>query len=149
MLAEACRAAHGAFALRWGGFTEALDGRAVPTGGLGRRKGLVAGPRLGRFAVQIGRLLLANTMTVDSLALRQSSRNEAITSLLAKCRVPRDLDWLKTSRKTLMDRRGEGVAIILERSERLSKKRPVYRVLDESELMLTIYAASALDPPGG
>jgi ATP-dependent DNA helicase RecG len=92
---------------------------------------------------------LANTMTVDSLALRQSSRNEAITSLLAKCRVPRDLDWLKTSRKTLMDRRGEGVAIILERSERLSKKRPVYRVLDESELMLTIYAASALDSAGG
>ncbi|MEW6071031.1 MAG: ATP-binding protein [Planctomycetota bacterium] len=92
---------------------------------------------------------LANTMTVESLALRQSTRNEAVTSLLAKCRVPKDLAWLKTSRKTLMDRRGEGVAIILERSERLAKKRPFYDMIDESELRLTILAASALDHAGG
>jgi hypothetical protein len=41
-----------------------------------------------------------------------------------------------------MDRRGEGVSIILERSERLSGRAPVYELPDESELRLTIFAAS-------
>ena len=40
-----------------------------------------------------------------------------------------------------MDKRGEGVSIILTRSEQLSGKRPEYRLNDDSELMLTIFAA--------
>ncbi len=84
---------------------------------------------------------LPNTMTVESLAFRQASRNETITSLLAKCPVPADIPGLETPRATMMDRRGEGVAILLERSERLSGKRPLYELPDESELRLTIYAA--------
>lgn len=88
---------------------------------------------------------LSNTMTIDSLPLRQSARNEAITSLLAKCPVPTDVPGLETTRTTLMDRRGEGVAILLERSEKLSGRRPVYALIDESELRLTIFAASALE----
>lgn len=86
---------------------------------------------------------LANTMTVESLPFRQASRNEAITSLLARCPVPDDIAGLETPRRTMMDRRGEGVAIILERSERLSGRRPAYELLDESELRLTIFAADA------
>lgn len=86
---------------------------------------------------------LPNTMSVDSLAFRQAARNEALTSLLAKCEVPEDLDWLQTGRKTLMDKRGEGVQIILDRSEKLSGRLPEYRVLDDSELLLTIYGGSA------
>jgi predicted HTH transcriptional regulator len=82
---------------------------------------------------------LVNTMTVDSLPLRQSARNEAITSLLAKCPVPSDLPGLKTGRSTLMDKRGEGVGIILERSAVLSGRQPEYRLLGE-ELLLTIWA---------
>lgn len=85
---------------------------------------------------------LANTMTVDSLPFRQASRNETIASLLAKCPVPADIGGLETERSTLMDRRGEGVSIILERSERLSGKRPVYELPDESELKLRIFAAA-------
>ena len=85
---------------------------------------------------------------MDSLALRQASRNETITSLLAKCPVPADIGGLETQRSTLMDRRGEGVSIILERSERLSGRRPVYELLDESELKLTIFAAG-VDPAKG
>jgi ATP-dependent DNA helicase RecG len=85
---------------------------------------------------------LANTMTVDSLPFRQASRNETVASLLAKCPVPADIGGLETQRSTLMDRRGEGVSIILERSERLSGKRPVYELPDESELKLTIFAAA-------
>ena len=94
---------------------------------------------------------IPNTMTVESLPYRQSARNETLTSLLAKCAVPPGLDWLETERRTLMDKRGEGVRIVLESSEALSGKRPEYRLIDESELLLTIFAAKAgrtggLDP---
>jgi hypothetical protein len=41
----------------------------------------------------------------------------------------------------MMDKRGEGVGLILDRSEQLSGKRPVYDLIDESELVLTIFAA--------
>lgn len=84
---------------------------------------------------------LVNTMTTETLALRQASRNEAITSLLAKCVVPRDIPGLETTRSTLMDRRGEGVQIILDRSESLSQRPPKYETIDESELRLTIFSA--------
>lgn len=85
---------------------------------------------------------IANTMTIETLAYRQASRNEAITSLLAKCRVPEEIGGLESQRSTMMDRRGEGVALILERSEGLAGRRPVYQLLDESELLLTVFAAS-------
>jgi predicted HTH transcriptional regulator len=84
---------------------------------------------------------LANTMTVESLPLRQSSRNETITSLLARCQVPENLPGVQTDRRTLMDKRGEGVPIILDRSTALSGRRPEYRVLDDIELLLVIPAA--------
>lgn len=84
---------------------------------------------------------IPNTMTVEDLAYLQSARNETITSLLAKCAVPTDKTRLTTDRRTMMDRRGEGVRIILENSERLSGKLPEYRLIGESELMLTIWAA--------
>ena len=83
---------------------------------------------------------LPNTMTVDSMAFRQSARNEAIASLLAACPVP-DEPWLTTARRTFMDRRGEGVPLVLERSEAISGRRPEYRVLDDAEMELTIFAA--------
>ncbi len=86
---------------------------------------------------------LANTMEIEALPHRQSARNEAITSLLAKCKIRDDLDWLQTPRRTLMDRRGEGVGVILRESETLSGLRPKYELFDDSELVLTIYAASA------
>ncbi len=84
---------------------------------------------------------LSNTMTIESLPLRQSARNEAITSLLARCEVPTDLSGLETGRTAMMDKRGEGVRIILERSEALSHRRPEYRLIDDEELLLTVYAA--------
>ena len=86
---------------------------------------------------------LANTLTTEMLPYRQASRNETVTSLLAKCAVPESIPGLNTNRRTLMDRRGEGVPVILERSERLSGRRPVYRLIDGAELQLTIHAASA------
>lgn len=88
---------------------------------------------------------LPNTMTVESLPLRRSARNEVLTSLLARCLIPPRGPELDTDRSAFMDKRGEGVGIVLDRSEQLSGKRPEYRVLDDSELMLTIWAA---EPPG-
>ena len=84
--------------------------------------------------------LLVNTMTPESLPYRQAARNEAITSLLARCSVQRD--EFKSHRTRIMDKRGEGVPIILSRSEELSGTTPEYRLIDESELLLTIPAAA-------
>lgn len=84
---------------------------------------------------------LPNTLDIGSLPFRQAARNETLTSMLARCPIPEGLDWLQTDRQTLMDKRGEGVRIILDNSQRLSGKLPEYRLIDESELMLTIYAA--------
>lgn len=85
---------------------------------------------------------IPNTMTVDSLPYRQAARNEAITSLLAKCSVS-DKDRALTDRSAMMDKRGEGVQIILDGSERLSGVRPSYRLIDESELLLVIPGAGS------
>ena len=84
---------------------------------------------------------LAHTMTVDSLPLRQSARNEVLTSLLARCTVPTDLSDFKTPRSAMMDKRGEGVRVILERTRALAGKDPEYQVLDGEELLLIIPAA--------
>ena len=90
---------------------------------------------------------LTNTMSVDSLSLRQSARNEVLTSLLARCPVPSNLEalGLKTDRSALMDKRGEGVSIILDLSERLSGRRPEYRLVDDAELVLTIWASKSVE----
>lgn len=82
---------------------------------------------------------IPNTMTIDSLALRQAARNELLTSLLARC--PLILKDFPGERRFLMDKRGEGVPIILTESEKLSGRRPQYQLLDDAELMLTIWAA--------
>jgi len=89
--------------------------------------------------------MLPNTMTTESIALRQAARNEAVTSLLARC--PLQDATLDAHRQHIMDKRGEGVPVILDESERLSGRRPEYRVLDSSELMLTIFAANPEPAP--
>ena len=82
---------------------------------------------------------IPNTMTVESLSERQSTRNELLSSLLA--RYPMNVDAIGSQRSFIMDKRGEGVPIIIIESERLSGRRPEYRLIDDTELLLTIYAA--------
>ena len=91
---------------------------------------------------------IANSLSVDSLRYRQSARNEALCSLLAKCPVP-DEPWLITARTHIMDKRGEGVPVILDNSTRLSGREPDYRLIDDAELQLTIYAADPERAPRG
>ena len=88
---------------------------------------------------------LAGSLTVETLAYRQATRNETIASLLARCPVPSGIVGLDTPQETLMDRRGEGVATILDRSTRISGKEPEYRLFDDAELLLTIYSAAGAE----
>lgn len=81
---------------------------------------------------------LVNSMSVESLALRTATRNERITNLLAECPITEDTGIF--GRQRLMERRGDGVNIILRESEALSGKRPEYKVIDDAELMLTLYS---------
>ncbi len=81
---------------------------------------------------------LANTLTTDSMHLRQYSRNELIVSLLARCPIPAHESL---GRSRVMDRRGDGVPIILEDSADLSGRMPEYTVIDDSELRLIVWAA--------
>lgn len=82
---------------------------------------------------------LPNTVTIESIALRQVTRNELLTTLLAKC--PAEDPSGKVGRRFYMEKRGDGVPIIMHESEKSSGKRPVYRLIDDSELLLTLFAA--------
>ena len=80
---------------------------------------------------------LTNTLTPDSLHLRQSNRNELIVSLLARCTAPSGV-----GRTRLMDRRGDGVPIIRRECLELSGRLPEYSLIDDSELRLVMGAAA-------
>ena len=84
---------------------------------------------------------IVESMTTENLVHLQSSRNNVVTSLLAKCPVSDGIPWLDTDRETLMDRRGEGVRVILENSRRLAGPEPEYRLIGDAEVLLTIHAA--------
>ncbi len=82
---------------------------------------------------------LPNSMTTESIPLLQATRNELITSFIARCPINAS-EHIKSNRKNLIDKRGEGVPIILTKSKELSGRVPVYREIDKMELLLTIYA---------
>lgn len=83
---------------------------------------------------------IPNTLEPDNLLHIQSSRNEVLSSLLAKCPVPSEIPWLATDRTTLMDKRGEGMRIIVENSIELSGREPKYGMIGGSEFLVTIHA---------
>jgi predicted HTH transcriptional regulator len=80
---------------------------------------------------------LANSQTVETLAYKQATRNELLVSLLARCPV----DIPGVNRRTVLDKRGEGVPLLLSLSEELSGRRPTYELVGGDYLKLTIYAA--------
>ena len=82
---------------------------------------------------------LANTVTVDNLRYSQATRNELLARLLSEIALDDDMGK-QVIRRHFLERRGEGVGIILNESETLSGKAPVYELFDE-ELRLTIFAA--------
>lgn len=82
---------------------------------------------------------LPNTVTIDSMTLRQATRNELITSLLAESPVAETIGNI--GRISYMEKRGDGVPIIMRESENLSGKTPIYTLIDDAELLLTIFSA--------
>ncbi len=82
---------------------------------------------------------LPNNLTVDSIDSRQSTRNEALISSLARMPVGGTLG--SEHRQYFMERRGDGVPIILRETKKLCGILPRYQVIDNSELLLVIPAA--------
>ena len=80
---------------------------------------------------------MVNTLEIGDLELRQATRNQLIATLLARCPVNDE----HVERAMMMDKRGEGVPVIMNESEQLSGKLPEYALAGE-ELQLTIYAAT-------
>ena len=88
---------------------------------------------------------LPNNLTVESMAVRQATRNEALTSVLA--RMPVGGAQGSEDRQYFMERRGDGVPIILRETQELCGKLPEYRLIDNSEVCLTIPAAAQEQSP--
>ena len=85
---------------------------------------------------------LANTVTIEKLPYSQATRNELLSRLLSEITLDDDVES-QVKRRHFLERRGEGVGIILNESEQLSGKIPVYELFNE-ELCLTIFAAKSL-----
>ena len=88
---------------------------------------------------------LPNNLTIDSMAVRQSTRNEALASIFG--RIPVGEIRGSGNRQFFMERRGDGVPIILSETEALSGKIPEYQLIDDSDLVLTIPAAATEATP--
>lgn len=85
---------------------------------------------------------LVNTVTIDKLPYSQATRNELLARLLSEITLDDDARK-QVNRRHFLERRGEGVGIILKESELLSGKTPIYELHDD-ELCLTIFAAKSL-----
>ncbi len=83
---------------------------------------------------------LPNNLTIDSMVARQSTRNEALTSMLG--RIPVGEIQGSGDRQFFMERRGDGVPTIFRETEALSGQAPFYQLIDDSDLVLTIPAAA-------
>ena len=86
---------------------------------------------------------LPNNLTVESMATRQATRNETLTSVLG--RMPVGGVRGSEDRLYFMERRGDGVPIIQRETRELCGQPATFRLIDGSELCLIIPAAQ-LEP---
>ena len=84
---------------------------------------------------------IPNTMTVESMPLRQFSRNELLSSLLARCPIDEKSVYGRTF---MMDRRGEGVPIIISETRRVAGSDPIFEMIDNAEVLVSIPARGDL-----
>ncbi len=82
---------------------------------------------------------LPNGMTIEGMEASQATRNEVIASVFG--RIPVGKVSGSGHRRYLMERRGDGVAIIRKKTREATGVLPVYEVVDESSLLLRIPAA--------
>ena len=82
---------------------------------------------------------LPNGMTIESMHASQGTRNETIASVFG--RVPVGDVPGSAHRAYLMERRGDGVAIIFKETQETAGMQPEYSLVGESSLVLSIPAA--------
>ena len=82
---------------------------------------------------------LPNGMTIEGMDASQATRNEVIASVFG--RIPVGDVPGANHRRYLMERRGDGVSIILKETREATGILPEYKVVDESSLVLSIPAA--------
>ena len=88
---------------------------------------------------------LPNGMTIEGMDATQATRNEVIASVFG--RIPIGDIPGSNHRRYLMERRGDGVAIILKETREATGMLPQYQVVDNSGLVLTIPAARLVLSP--
>lgn len=88
---------------------------------------------------------LPNSLTVESMAERQSTRNEVLASVLGGMNSAQTRG--SAGRRSFMERRGDGVPIILRETRELTGREPKFRVIDDAELCLSIPAAEPASEP--
>lgn len=88
---------------------------------------------------------LPNNLTIESLGSREATRNEALVSMLR--RMPVSGIPGSEDRVHLMDRRGDGVPIIQRETIQLCGQPPVYKLIDDAELLLVLPAAPQKESP--
>lgn len=82
---------------------------------------------------------LPNSLTLESMGERQSTRNEVLTSVLGRMNTS-DIEGAG-GRQYFMERRGDGVPIIRRETKELTGKEATFRLIDDAELCLTLPAA--------
>ena len=82
---------------------------------------------------------LPNGMTIDMMNSRQSTRNETLASVFGRLSV----SGIPGSehRRYMMEKRGDGVSLIIKSTRETAGIEPKYALIDESNLVLTIPAA--------
>ena len=88
---------------------------------------------------------LPNNLTIDSMATRQATRNEVLTSVLGRMSVGGVQG--SEDRRYFMERRGDGVPIIQRETKALSGKLPEYQIINASEVCLIMPAAAQEESP--
>ena len=83
---------------------------------------------------------LPNGMTLESMEASQATRNEVIASVFG--RIPVGDFPGSNHRGYLMERRGDGVSIIRKHTREIAGVLPKYRIVDGSNVVLSIPAAN-------
>ncbi len=86
-----------------------------------------------------------NGLTVDNIADRQATRNEVIASILGRIPVG-DVDG-SGDRRHFMERRGDGVPVILRETLGASGREAEYRVVGEADVVVIMPSAPAEPSP--
>ena len=82
---------------------------------------------------------LPNTLPIEAMRQRQATRNETLASLLRMLEVG-DVHGAG-DRQYYLEQRGEGVPIIFEETRALTGSEPVFELIGEAELRLTMPSA--------